>query len=613
MKLLALLLALLALPIHAAEERKPQSFRFDPSTSKILVWGRGTEFPRTYLDELLPALLERTLVFNRFEPGEGALEWIFTGERAGFTVRIDAATVRVAQRFYDSFGLNPLGEAPPARHPERQWLESTATYQSPLRTLTVALDHRLQLAISINGQEALRQSCLFDVRRHQLSYVGKLERVEGSLQKPDTENVTLRVDRTRRHQTMLGFGGITSAMVYRWLSDEGKRRWWELLSQYNLLLHREYPIGVRLAPAMDNWDRFEDATPHYYGDNFPNGEISDFEYLRAIRRLGGKVLFEFWELPPWARRPGGNADPEPYARAIVRYCQISRERAGAPPDIVGIQNERSQPPEVWHEMTLRLRRELDAAGFREVQLHMQDASTLAAGIRSAGAFRSSEPVWKAIDYAASHMYDYQKFFSNPDGYDALLAEWGRAIAGKPFLSTEISVNQAPYQVASYRLALGMGQLYHKNLTLVDASALLYCWLLLNVEQPSYGWTRSLFVPDPAHGFMPAPSSFQLRVFGAYSRRIREGMARVETTTSGQDLLATAFEASNGDRTIVLLNRSRRPQRIRIVWEGRTFRFLEQTDPYHENSIEPASGSTILLEPGAIATLSTVELRASPPG
>ncbi len=28
-------------------------------------------------------------------------------------------------------------------------------------------------------------------------------------------------------------------------------------------------LGARLNPAMDNWDRLEDATPHYYGDNFP--------------------------------------------------------------------------------------------------------------------------------------------------------------------------------------------------------------------------------------------------------------------------------------------------------------------------------------------------------
>ncbi len=68
-----------------------------------------------------------------------------------------------------------------------------------------------------------------------------------------------------------------------------RRRWWELVCEYNLLIQREYPNGRRLNPDMGNWDRLSDATRHFYGDNFPNGEISDFDYLRTIRRLGGQV------------------------------------------------------------------------------------------------------------------------------------------------------------------------------------------------------------------------------------------------------------------------------------------------------------------------------------
>ncbi|MEK7404435.1 MAG: hypothetical protein AAB225_04955 [Acidobacteriota bacterium] len=599
MRVRALSLAVLPLLAFGAE-----TFRFDTSAVKILVWGRGAELPRRYFDEYLPALFERTLVLERFEPGDGALEWIFTGERAGFTVRADRAQVRVSQRFYDSFGLSD--QPVPKRHPERTWLEESAPYAAPLRSIKVVLDHRLGLAVFVNGQQAARQTCLFDVRRHQLAFTGQQGRIEGSLAKPEAARAVIRVDPAGRHQTMLGFGGITTPMAWRELSSEGRRRWWRYLREYNLLLHREYPMGVRLNTEMTNWDRPEDATPHYYGDNFPNGEVSDFEYLKAVRRVGARVLFEFWEVPVWARRDGKVADPEPYARAIVRYCQLSRDRAGAPPDIVGIQNERSQPPEVWHAMTLRLRQELDRAGFRAVKIHMQDASSVAAGIKSARAFRASDAVWSAIDYSASHMYDYQKFLTDPDGFDALLTEWSQAAAGKPFLSTEISINQAPYQILSYRLAFGVGQLYHKNLTIANASALLYCWLLLNVEQPTYGATRSLFVPDPARGFVPAPSSYQLRVFGAYSRRIREGMARVEATSSNPNLLVTAF-AGDRERTLVVLNRSLQPQRVSVDWKGAPFRYLEVTDPYRENAVLAAPAADVLIEPGAIATLSTVPL------
>jgi hypothetical protein len=81
---------------------------------------------------------------------------------------------------------------------------------------------------------------------------------------------------------------------------------------------------------MTNWDRPQDASPHYYGDNFPNCETSDFEYMRRVRRLGGKVIFEFWELPPWARMrdAAGKLTEAPeiaeYAKAMVRYCPGDR-------------------------------------------------------------------------------------------------------------------------------------------------------------------------------------------------------------------------------------------------------------------------------------------------
>jgi hypothetical protein len=102
--------------------------------------------------------------------------------------------------------------------------------------------------------------------------------------------------------------------------------------------------------------------------------------------------------------------------------------------------------------------------------------------------------------------DYQNFFTNPDGFDSLLTQWKELAGDKPFLSTELCINNDKYQWPAYRVALTMGQLYHKNLVLADASAVCYCWTLLNVVQPSFGWTRTLTVPDRGHGFVPvAPS------------------------------------------------------------------------------------------------------------
>ncbi len=619
---LALLLqvahSLKAVPLDASDAA--DTFRFEVSPEKVQSgsW-RVAGLPRKYFDELLPALFERSLAIERFEPAQGALEWIFTGPSGGFTIRVEGGALRVTQRYYDSFGLRD--ESRRTRHPERITEDSTVPWQGRLRGITVRLDHRLGLSVLLNGRGAVRQNCLLDVSRHQLGWSGSTGESAGSLLKPEAASAVVRVDAKARRQTMIGFGGIAIPTAYAQLSPAGKRRWWELLAEYNLLLHREYPIGAKLNERMDNWDRIDDATPHYYGDNFPNGEISNFEYIRNVRRIGGKVLFEFWALPPGARRDwvdpqgkkyAGAADPEPYARAMVRYCQIAQERTGAPPEIVGIQNEVAQPPEIWHEMAVRLRRELDRAGFRAVKIHMRNDSVLAGGVQCARAFRRSPEAWAALDFTATNMYDYQRHFYNPDGYDALLSEWREAAGGKPFLSTELSVNNDSFQTNSYRLAFQMGQLYHKNLTIADASAILYCWILLNVEQPSYGWTRTLFVPDPAHGFLPKPSSHQLRVFGAYSRRVREGMVRVAAEASGPELVVTAFEGKAGRRTVVAMNRSLRAQRMRVEWPGAAFAAFEVVSPYAENAVAPMpAGGEVTVEPGSIVTLSNVELGRVP--
>ena len=165
----------------------------------------------------------------------------------------------------------------------------------------------------------------------------------------------------------------------------------------------------------------------------------------------------------------------------------------------------------------------------------------------------------------------------------------------------------------------MGELYHKNLVIADASAILYCWTIVNVVQPSFGWTRSLFVPDRTHSFVPAPSSNQLRVYGAFSRRIKEGMLRVETRTESKDVYASAFVGEKDRRTVVILNRSTISQKIRLTGLSGGFEYMEVVDPYNENKTLNAQEAfddrspEVLVAPGAIVTLSTVPLGTLPEG
>ena len=607
----------LALPPGPAVAAGGESFDFPLPPSQRVRW-KVTGLRRQYFMEWLPALFERTLVVEEWKTGQSQLQWIFTGPMGGFTVEAGAGKVRLFQRYDDSPALAKFSSVKNVRHPEAVVEESSVEYTGQLQSIAVTLDYRLTLRVALNGRESLVQHCLLDVNRHQLAMAGEEGGFRGRLLPAAVETATVDVDPATRYQQMIGWGGTTTPPAFAELSPEGQRAWWRKLVEYNLLLHREYPIGAQLNPEMTNWDSPRDASPHYYGDNFPNCETSDFAYNRHVRQLGGKVIFEFWELPVWARQRDSQGKitdvpmmPE-YARAMVRYCQVSKEKSGAPPEIVGVQNEVRQPPEIWQQMAVALRQALDDAGFRDVKIHMHNPPTLAEGVAAARAFHATDAAWKAIDYTTSNVYDYQNFFYDPDGFDERVREMKEVTGSKPFLASELCVNNTAFQTRTYRTALAMGQLYHKLLTSLDACGAMYCWTLLNVTQPSYGWTRTLMVPDPEHGFAPVASSHQLRVFGAYSRRVREGMIRVRSASSNPNLLVTAFTGGAGRQTLIVLNRSTARQKISVRWPGATFRYQETASPQSENAVEPAPTAKgdfweVTVDPGAIVSLTGVEL------
>ncbi|MCC6124687.1 MAG: hypothetical protein IT426_06985 [Pirellulales bacterium] len=617
-----------------AEKAGPgEAFILDPRQATQMIWGRGRGQATHYFDEFLPGLFERTLVLEEMNLDGGKLEWVFTGDAGGVTAVLTDSALEVIERFYESEGFGQIEGAPVEKHPEYVTKIHRAAFEGKPQALAVAMDHKLQFCLSLNGREAFRAQCPIDLTKHQVRLSGKAGSVRGRCSSPAAVSCGVSVDPAVRHQTMIGFGGITSPAAFAQLSPAGKRRWWEMICEYNLLIQREYPIGTSLNRQADNWERLADATPHYYADNFPNGEISDFDYIRILRKLGGKVWFEFWMQPPWTNQDwrdasgklhSGVVDPPKYVGAMLAYCRAMQKRTGTLPDVLGIQNERQQPLPLWYEMTTTLRKELDKAGFKDVRIHMSDGGRLSNGIAWLKQLRLAPEAWSATDYVATHMYDYGKggpnfaaCFTDPDRFDAKLLEWKKLADGKPFLSTELCVNAADYQWKSYRLAFSMGQLYHKNLVLTDAAAICYCWTLLNVVQPSYGWTRSLAVPDPSQDFVPKASSHQLRIFGAFSRRVREGMVRVEARADDSEMLASAFTGTDGKKTLILANRSTAPRTVRLAWPDAAFNEAEMVDPYRVNASVGQRGQSLkgpyVLPPGAILTLSSVPLGRLPAG
>ncbi len=609
-----------AVPLPAAPASSApaeDSFRFVSDGPKGPGWSRRDEIARKYFHENLPALFERTLVLDGDLPERTGLRWIFTGPHAGFTVELTSSKVSLTERYYDSMGLYE-GQG---NYPDKTVRDVERQYTGQARTLTVIADAHLAVRVLVNGTQILEAPLLFDVTRHQLQYAAPRtahDVIAGVLLKPDVKMAEVVIDADRTYQTMLGFGGSPSIPAYAELSDEGKRAYWALLKKYNLLISREYPMGTELKPDLSNLDDLNDATPHYYGDNFPNSEVSSFDYNRHIEKMGGSVIYELWALPKWATEPytgapaadGGSgparevANPEEYARIVVEYCRKEQAATGAAPLIVGLENEVDQPPAIFDAMATTLRRELDKAGFIHTAIHMADASFMYKGIVRTKDFRKDAAAWQAIDYAATHEYDFQEFMANPDLYDARMKAMHEAAAGKPFLATEICVNDPHYQEPSYRIALAVAQLYHKNLTELDAVGLLYCWTLLDVEQPTFAGSRALLAPERTRGWIPEPTSFELRVLGAYSRHIRKGMKRVSAVSSDGDLLTTAF-ADEKEETLVMVNRATTARRVTVRGARSPWMEMERTGLEEENEVS-AAPDEVIVQPGQIVVLSTMK-------
>jgi O-glycosyl hydrolase len=592
------------------------SFQFVSDGPAGAGWSRPDEIARTYFHEDLPALFERTLTLNGDIAPHTTLRWLFTGPRAGVTVELSATKVRVSERYYDSFGLYE-GQG---NYPEKKIYDQERQFTGQARTLTVIADQHLAVRVLVNGMDVLEAPMLFDLTRHQLIYAApRAEHIvlAGQLIKPAPKPVTVSIAPAEKHQTMLGFGGSPSLPAYAELSEQGKRVYWQMLKRYNLLLSREYPMGTELKQDLSNMEDMRDATPHYYGDNFPNSEVSSFEYNRHVAAMSGDVIYELWALPKWATQPYNGpksidawnksikqeAIAEQYARIVVEFCKKQKASTGVAPLIVGVGNEVEQPPAMYAEMTRVLRSELDKAGFTTTRIHMADAPYMSMGIERARALATDAGAWKAVDYTAAHEYDFQEFAANPDMYDARLKAMREASKDKEFLATEICLNDAHLQEASYRVAFAAAQLYHKNLSELDAVGILYCWLILDVEQPTFGGSRSLLVPDRTKGWMPVPSSFELRVLGAYSRHIVKGMKRIGATAEDGDLLTTAF-ADQKNQTLVMVNRGTAARSVKVAGVTQPWAEMERTGNEQENAVS-AAPAEIVVEPGEIVVLSTI--------
>ena len=568
-------------------------------------WSAYSSNERAYIHEVLPAIFKRTLVIDSID-GDRGIKWIFTCPQQGIYMELNQNKFRFSCKYYDSFGYNNNLEKLP-RFPQFEHSVHEITADKPVKAITIEMNYKLGLLISLNGQTVIEQTFMDDIVRNQIHLTGKVGTLAARLLEPEIKHEKIIVNPEIKYQQMLGWGGIGTPTANNELNEDGKSKWWEYIAEYNLLCQREYPVGGQLHKNLDNWDNINYAKAHYYGENFPNWEISDFDYNKKIQEMGGFVMFEFWDFPRWIEN-----NEQEYTRAMVGYCTKAKRKTGKAQRIVGVQNEQEMSEENVKRFVPALRKALNEAGFEEVKIHMANAPYVSHpyivkgnGIERLNHYTKNPEVWDVIDYSATNMYDYQQFFTNPDGFDSTLIAWHKSAGTRPFLSTELCINDTRYQTDSYRLALTMGQLYEKNLTITNAVLIAYCWTILNTEQPSFA-TRTLFVSSPEDGFMPMPTR-HLRVFGAYSRRIKEGMTRVDVKCANKDIKAVAFMGEEKHATMVIQNRSENPVNLDLDWKNILFNEIETVDPYSNNIVKSFIDNSITVAPGAIITLTNVPL------
>jgi hypothetical protein len=395
-----------------------QSFTLGAGEKHHVVWGSYSPDERHFFDEFLPALFERTLVVDSLDASRG-FKWIFTGERASLTIAYTGAgkELRAWIDYYDSFAF-PLLSGKLSSHPNLT--QHAVAFKIPatqsLRAIAVRLDHKQTLTVSADGSPFFELQWFHSFSRHRLQLTGNTGKGTFRLLGPQARAATVTVDPSQSHQTMLGWGGTGTPTAYRELSMEGRRRWWKYIAEYDLLIQREFPAGAELREAMDNWDNLADAKAQYYGDNcIPNGEVSDFAYNRAIQELGGLVIFEFWDFPPWI-----GDSPVRYASAMLNYCQTAKTKTGRAPFAVGIQNEYPMKPELVEPFVAALRQTLDDNDFKDVRIHMANAPSILDALERLPVYRDNPAVWNKIDFSAANAYDMQLHFSDPDALDSTL-------------------------------------------------------------------------------------------------------------------------------------------------------------------------------------------------
>ncbi len=349
---------------------------------------------------------------------------------------------------------------------------------------------------------------------------------------PRAEAATVRIDGTKQHQTILGWGATLWAP---WASDEQRNEVLdEAVNDLGLTrLRLEPPGGNRRTAIRWEWDN-DNADPYdinwdaFATDAFDarvakwvvpfkerveaNGDPFSI-YVSPSFFNGGST----GEAPAWLlRSPGENAE---FALSLLLYL---RDRHGVTADYYCILNEAGNnnawSAQVVGEMIKALGPRLRAAGL-PTKIQFPESINPSVAWRYIETLRDDAEVWPHVGLLAYHLYGPR------DPFRSQIREFGES-NGLPTAQTEF-------------MRLKIDNLYN-DMTLGGVS----CWEL-------YGMGQYLQPNRDGTSFERRPHYWNWRQVMHY---VRPGAVRVDAASDDAGLRVLAF-GKEGRATVVLLNNS----------------------------------------------------------
>jgi glucuronoarabinoxylan endo-1,4-beta-xylanase len=446
----------------------------------------------------------------------------------------------------------------------------------------------------------------------------------------DPTNVSVTIDPTVSHQTLVGFGAATAYQAYL-LSGRTDDIYQVLFVDSGLDILR-----------LGNWYQNQivpGGTTTFTPDSPFTDSISVDIVQKATAARGGtppKILMSSWTPPAYLKsngvtRPprdasGQSASPgtliqsggayaySDYADWWVRALQAYAAQ-GVVPDYVSIQNEPDYYTPYWETCLFGASegasmngitvagygQALDAV-YRAIQASDLATRPVLLGPETTGFLGGVvERYMAGVDLSqlggiAHHLYGSTEDNPAPDWFNGSMSTVGAhaAAVGLPAFMTEYSPN-APTMFDT-------AWLMNNALTVENVSAYIYWELVWNQMEPT--GLVSIASPSPDSAYTVNDTYYALKHFARWTD---PGWVRVDATSSVSTVRVSAFMSPGGDSlTVVLLNAGGKDHLIAATPSGFSYGSLtvyrSSGDSERTAQVAPDSDGNVLLPPSSIATL-----------